>query len=69
MNIQVENDGKGRCQSFTASIDLDLPYLFNSKIEMYGATENEAVQNLYDAIAELKNDINNKFELLENKDG
>jgi hypothetical protein len=69
MDIEVENDGKGNYQSFTASIDLNLPYLFNSKIEMYGATENEAVQNLYNAISELKKDVNNKFESLANKDG
>ena len=69
MDIEVENDGKGNYQSFTASIDLNLPYLFNSKIEMYGATEKEAVQSLYDAIVEIKNDINNKSESLANKDG
>jgi hypothetical protein len=54
MNIKIEDDGKQKWQSFTASVDLGLPHLFNSEIEAYGADEIEATENLKAMIAEIR---------------
>lgn len=54
MNIKIDNDGKQRWQSFTASVNLNLPHLFNSELEAYGADEAEATENLKSMVDDLR---------------
>lgn len=52
MNIQIYNDGKGKHQSFEATINEDYgSVLINGTA--YGATEAEARENLLNDIAQL----------------
>lgn len=64
LEIKVDDDKKGKWQSFTASVDLGLPHLFNSEIEAYGADEKEAVDNLMAFINDVVKDINDKHKSL-----
>ena len=49
--IKINNDGKEKWQSFTASVDISLRSASLQAAE-YGATETEAVENLQKLIAE-----------------
>jgi len=64
LDIKIHDDKKCKWQSFTASVDLKLPHLFNSEIEAYGANEKEAVDNLIVMLSALAKDINEKHKLL-----
>jgi len=64
MNIKIHDDKKCKYESFTASVDLNLPNFFGSEVEGYGADEQEAVNNLMSNIDAIVKDINEKYELL-----
>ncbi len=60
LDIFVENDGKGRWQSFTAKVDLKIPHLFiNSEIEAYGDSEKEAKDNLITMVEDIIHSVSN----------
>lgn len=59
LEVIIENDGKGRWQSFTAKVDLRIPHLFNSEIEAYGADEKEAKDNLASMVEDIKHSVYN----------
>ena len=59
LDIFVENDGKGRWQSFTAKVDLKIPHLFNSEIEAYGDSEKEAKDNLINMVEDIIHSVSN----------
>ena len=59
LNIFVENDGKGRWQSFKAKVDLKIPHLFDSEIEAYGDSEKEAKDNLINMVEDIIHSVSN----------
>ena len=59
LDIFVENDGKGRWQSFTAKVDLKIPRLFDSEIETYGYSEKEAKDNLINMVEDIIHSVSN----------
>ena len=59
LDIFIENDGKGRWQSFTAKADLKIPHLFNSEIEAYGDSEKEAKDNLINMVEDIIHSVSN----------
>lgn len=50
MKIKVHNDGKGKWESFEASIELD-------NVWGYGATEQEALQELKNKLTDIATEI------------
>ena len=59
LDIFVENDGKGRWQSFTAKVDLKIPHIFDSEIEAYGDSEKEAKDNLINMVEDIIHSVSN----------
>ena len=61
LQIKINDDKKQKYQSFTASANLELPHLFNSEVEAYGASEREATDNLMLMLSDIATDISNKL--------
>ncbi len=64
MEITVTNDGKGKGQSFEATIDInsseDLYFMhFNTNLTGYGDTNHNATQNLVWSAEKLRDILNN----------
>ena len=64
LQIKIDDDKKQKWQSFTASVNLELPHLFNSEFEAYGADEKEATENLMAMLRDIATDFNNKLKEL-----
>lgn len=65
LQIKINDDKKQKYQSFTASANLELPHLFNSEVEAYGASEREATDNLMLMLSDIATDIGNKIKQTE----
>ena len=59
LDIFIENDGKGRWQTFAVKVDLKIPHLFNSEIEAYGDSEKEAKDNLINMVEDIIHSVSN----------
>lgn len=65
LQIKIDDDKKQKWQSFTASVNLELPHLFNSEVEAYGADEKEATENLMAMLSDIATDVNKKLKKLD----
>lgn len=65
LQIKIDDDKKQKWQSFTASVNLELPHLFNSEVEAYGADEKEATENLISMLSDIAIDVNKKLKKLD----
>lgn len=65
LQIKIDDDKKQKWESFTASVDLELPHLFSSEFEAYGADEKEATENLISMLSDIATDFNKKLKELD----
>ena len=65
LQIKIDDDKKQKWQSFAASVNLELPHLYSSEVEAYGADEKEATENLMAMLSDIATDVNKKLKKLD----